>query len=135
VLEIHIDPDRPLPPSGQLVEAVLDAIVSGRLDPETRLPSVRGLAKSARVNPNTVVKAYGLLEAMGVVRSEQGRGSFIEAAGVGIARQVRQANTRDALVLAIQQARASGHSAESIRSVVEEQLSGAPVVHEKESRS
>ncbi len=135
MLEIHIDPDRPLPPSGQLVEAVLDAIVSGRLDPEARLPSVRALAKAARVNPNTVVKAYGLLEAMGVVRSEQGRGSFVEAAGVGIARQVRQANTRDALILAIQQARASGHSAKSIRTVVEEQLSGAPVVNEKESQS
>ena len=135
MLEIHIDPDRPLPPSGQLVEAVLDAIVSGRLDPESRLPSVRALAKSARVNPNTVVKAYGLLEAMGVVRSEHGRGSFIEAAGVAIARDVRQANTRDALARAVQQAQASGHSAASIRSVVEEQLAGAPVVSEKESQS
>ena len=57
-MNVRVDPHSLLPPSQQLVAAVLDAIAAGELPPGARLPSVRGLASEALVNPNTVTKAY-----------------------------------------------------------------------------
>ena len=42
-----------------------------------QLPSVRALAQSLGINPNTVQKAYQLLERDGIIYSIPGKGSFI----------------------------------------------------------
>ena len=47
------------------------------LVPGDRLPSVRELAEAAGVNVNTARSVYARLESEGVVRSEQGRGTFV----------------------------------------------------------
>ena len=49
----------------------------GLLKTGDRLPSVRELARTLVINPNTVAKAYQLLEAEGVVATRQGHGTFI----------------------------------------------------------
>ncbi len=54
-------------------------ILNGTLAENDQLPSVRLLAKSAGVNPNTVSKAYQELERNGVIYSVPGRGSFVSA--------------------------------------------------------
>ena len=61
-----IDTDSDVPPSRQLVELVLDAILTGELEPGSQLPSVRALAAEALVNHNTVARAYQELERLGV---------------------------------------------------------------------
>jgi DNA-binding transcriptional regulator YhcF (GntR family) len=55
-------------------------ITCGRLLPGDRLPSVRELAQAAGVNVNTARAVYARLESEGVVRSEQGRGTFASGA-------------------------------------------------------
>lgn len=45
--------------------------------PNDKLPSVRELAKELGVNPNTVSKAFQLLERDSVIYSLAGRGSFV----------------------------------------------------------
>ncbi|MBQ7784361.1 MAG: GntR family transcriptional regulator, partial [Oscillospiraceae bacterium] len=45
--------------------------------PNDKLPSVRELAKELGVNPNTVSKAFQMLERDGIIYSLAGRGSFI----------------------------------------------------------
>ena len=42
-----------------------------------RLPSVRSLALDLGINPNTVQKAYQILENKGLIYSIEGKGSFI----------------------------------------------------------
>ena len=49
----------------------------GVLKPHDKLPSVRSMASSLGINPNTVQKAYAILEAEGVIYSVSGKGSFI----------------------------------------------------------
>ena len=61
----------------QLIRGVQIRIVAGVFPPGERLPSVRDLAAEAGVNPNTVQKAYGLLERDGVICSLPGKGSFL----------------------------------------------------------
>ena len=55
----------------QIVDGLRMKIVSGELEPNTKLPSVRALAMQLMINPNTVAKAYGELTAEGEVFQSQ----------------------------------------------------------------
>lgn len=66
-----------MPPCQELVAAVLDAIATGELLAGDKLPSVRGLASEALVNPNTVTKAYRELEHLGASEGRSMRGPDI----------------------------------------------------------
>ena len=61
----------------QLVEKIRIEIVSGKLKSGERLPSVRELALTARVNPNTMQKALAELENEGLVYTERTNGKFV----------------------------------------------------------
>ena len=61
----------------QLYNNVVRLISAGVLKPNDKLPPVRTLACELSVNPNTVSKAYKLLEQDGYICSAVGKGSFI----------------------------------------------------------
>lgn len=61
----------------QLYRKVTELVLRGVLKEQDKLPSVRNLAMDLSVNPNTVAKAYSLLERDGIIYSLAGRGSFI----------------------------------------------------------
>ncbi|MBQ8926702.1 MAG: GntR family transcriptional regulator [Oscillospiraceae bacterium] len=61
----------------QLYRKVTQLILKGVLCEQDKLPSVRSLATDLGVNPNTVAKAYALLERDGIIYSLAGRGSFV----------------------------------------------------------
>ena len=60
-------------------DALVARIARGELRGAQALPSVRAFALTLRVNPNTVQRAYRELEAMGVVESHPGQGTFVRA--------------------------------------------------------
>lgn len=111
-----IDPNVQAPPSKQLVEAILDRIANGSLSPGDQLPSVRGLAAEARVNHNTVARAYRDLEALGVLRGENGRGSFLTPSSAQVARRERSAATLVRFRTALHEALRAGHTIEQLAS-------------------
>lgn len=81
-MRLRIDPNAGVPLGVQIARQVRLAVASGRLSPGERLPPARDLAADLRVNFHTVRKAYGDLEAEGLLRCEQGRGTFVsEEAG------------------------------------------------------
>ena len=61
----------------QLVEKLRIQIVSGKLKQGERLLSVRELALTARVNPNTMQKALAELENEGLIYTERTNGKFV----------------------------------------------------------
>ena len=61
----------------QMVEKLERLIVSGGLEQGSKMPSVRSLAVDLAVNPNTVQRAYTLLEQEGYLYTVAGRGSFV----------------------------------------------------------
>ena len=61
----------------QVVEKLERLIVSGALEPLTKMPSVRSLALELSVNPNTIQRAYAQLEQDGYLYTVSGRGSFV----------------------------------------------------------
>jgi GntR family transcriptional regulator len=110
-----VDPALDVPPSRQLVDAVLDAVASGVLGAGSQLPSVRGMAAEALVNHNTVARAWRDLEHLGVVAGENGRGVFVTAEGPRRARELRRAQTLDAFEQALREALRSGHTLEALQ--------------------
>jgi GntR family transcriptional regulator len=63
----------------QLVEQVRRHVASGHLRAGDEVPSVRELAQALAVNPMTVSKAYGLLEAEGVFERRRGLAMVVAA--------------------------------------------------------
>ena len=74
---IYIDYKSRKPIYEQLVDNIKSLIVSGMLQRDDQLPSVRQLAQELAINPNTIQKAYTELERQGVIYSLKGRGSFV----------------------------------------------------------
>lgn len=110
-----IDPASEVPPSRQLVEAALDALAAGRFAAGDCLPSVRGLAAAALVNPNTAARAWRELERLGVAEGRNGAGVFVTAEGPDRARALRRASTLLALRRAWGEALRAGHDPEELR--------------------
>jgi GntR family transcriptional regulator len=54
-------------------------VAAGTFKAGDQLPTIRALSERLNVNPNTVAKAYRELELKGVIVSERGSGSFIQA--------------------------------------------------------
>ena len=73
---IEVDQKSRVPIYEQIVEGLSKHILYGIIPPDGQLPSVRILAMQLAVNPNTVQKAYRLLEDGGVIYSVPGKGSF-----------------------------------------------------------
>jgi DNA-binding transcriptional regulator YhcF (GntR family) len=71
----YIENDRPV--YVQLVEHIKQSIMLGEYQSGERLPSVRELAQTAGVNPNTMQKAFAELEREGLVYSNRTAGRFI----------------------------------------------------------
>lgn len=63
----------------QLIKRITELIINGSLTENEKLPTVREVAKELGINPNTVQKAYQLLEQQGFIYSMQGKGSYISS--------------------------------------------------------
>lgn len=61
----------------QIYNEVIKEISLGLLIPHEKLATVRELATNLGINPNTVSKAYQLLEQNGFIYSAVGKGSFV----------------------------------------------------------
>ena len=70
---IAIDHHSGVPVYRQLMDQIKFHIASGLIRPGEKLPATRTLSAQLGVNPMTVSKAYGYLEADGVVERRRGR--------------------------------------------------------------
>lgn len=61
----------------QLVSRITALISNGTLSENEKLPAVREVAKALGVNPNTVQKAYSMLEQSGLIYSIPAKGSYV----------------------------------------------------------
>ena len=61
----------------QICDAVCEQILSGKLRPDERIPSVREYGAEIGVNPNTIMRSYEKLTADGIIYNKRGIGYFI----------------------------------------------------------
>ena len=74
---ISIDYQSKLPLYEQIAQRFQTLILKGALPPGGQMPSVRTLAVELSINPNTIQKAYSLLEQQGYIYPVKGRGNFV----------------------------------------------------------
>jgi GntR family transcriptional regulator len=77
MIEFHFDTRSGVPPYQQIVQQVRNALRLGLLDVDDQLPTVKEVATSLAINPNTVLKAYKELEHLGLVAARPGIGIFV----------------------------------------------------------
>lgn len=72
-----MDTKNPQPIYEQIKNSIRKQIFLGVLVPEDKLPSVRELARTSAINPNTIQKAYRDLETEGLIYCRSGSGCFV----------------------------------------------------------
>jgi DNA-binding transcriptional MocR family regulator len=76
-VKIFLDRQSAKPVYLQIRDRISSLIKSGALQSGDRLPSIRSLAQSLQVNKLTIIEAYNVLEADGVICARQGSGYFV----------------------------------------------------------
>lgn len=61
----------------QLASELVDAVLDGRLEEGSAIPSVRQLAAQQQINPLTVQRALALLADRGIIERRRGQGSTV----------------------------------------------------------
>lgn len=61
----------------QIIEQTEKFILTGTLRPGDQMPSVRSLATTLSINPNTIQKAYNELDRKNIIQTVPGKGCFI----------------------------------------------------------
>ncbi len=72
-----IEFDNNLPIYLQIMNYIKLQIVTGKLGPGEKIPSVRDLAAELKINPNTIQRTFQELEREGVAESRRGLGRFV----------------------------------------------------------
>ena len=108
----------PRPVYEQIVSYYEKLIVTGVLAKNTQMPSVRQMAAELSVNPNTIQKAYGLLESNGYIYSVKGKGSFISDNGA--LADAKRKEWLDELRQKLREGKELGVSADQCRELTEE---------------
>jgi GntR family transcriptional regulator len=116
---LTVDPRSGVPIYLQIIEQIKRSVALGVLQAGEQLPTVKQLAIDLTVNPNTVARAYRDLEREQVIETSPGRGSFVRADGVTEAPKVAAEIGRDALDVALREAKSVGLTRDELRTLFE----------------
>ena len=122
-MEIRIDPDSAVPIYLQVVHAIKHQVATGRLKPGEQLLTVRELATTLRINPNTVARAYDQLDSDSVITTQQGRGTYVREHPDNVhLTRLRQEQLKAIIDNGVGKALSMGYTAEEIKDAFDAQL-------------
>ncbi|MBX2857048.1 MAG: GntR family transcriptional regulator [Cellvibrionaceae bacterium] len=99
----------------QVADYIAEKILSEEWKTEQRIPSVREIAKSLKVNVNTVMRSYSLLQEKSIINNQRGIGYFVATSAPSLVAQwKRNEFTRTDLPKVFHQAKILGYTAEEI---------------------
>ena len=87
---VHLDYRDARPIYSQIIDGYREQILAGILQPGDKLPSVRELAASLAINPNTIQRSYRQLEAEGWIVTVPGKGCFVSGAAEAQEQEVKR---------------------------------------------
>jgi GntR family transcriptional regulator len=106
----------------QIVAQVIYGVAAGTLEAGGLIPSVRELAETLLVHPNTVARAYQELEREGIVKARRGVGMEVSAGAQALCLARRRELIKLRIRQALREAAGSALAPEEIRRMVEEEL-------------
>ena len=108
----------------QIKQQIKSAILSGELQEEEALPSLRTLAKDLKISVLTVTRAYTELEQEGFVKNVQGRGCYVMGRGSEMIREQLIRKVENGLSEAIRAAEMADLSAEELHQLLDILMEG-----------
>ena len=129
---ININPSNGLAVYDQIARQIKFAVANKTLRPGELVPSVRELARTLAVNPNTIARAYRELQGDGIVQTVRGTGLEITAQAPELCRNARHELIRLRLREVLEEARRSQLTRTQIKQIVEKELS---ILEEAEGQS
>jgi GntR family transcriptional regulator len=121
-IPLHLSMDDPEPMYRQIESQLRDFILSGQLEPGTRLPSMRALAKDLLCSVITTRRAYEDLEGEGFIRTRQGMGTVVAEIPEETMAAYRREAVDGAMGEAVRAGRRAGLTEEELRDILEETL-------------
>jgi GntR family transcriptional regulator len=122
-MNLEIDFRSGIPIYIQVVERIKERIASGWLKPGTQLPTVRSLALDLRVNFNTVARAYRILDEVGIISTQQGRGTYVmEMPPPEVSEKIRQKGLKALTQRYLADATRLGASPEELDQILKDQV-------------
>lgn len=122
-LNIIINTGSSVPIYKQITEQVRLAAATGKLAVTDQLPSVRALAESLVVNPNTVARAYADLAREGMIETRPGRGVFIIQKRKVMAREEGRRRLEPLMNTLVSEGLAMNFSPDELKNAFEKKLS------------
>ena len=126
---LTVDTQSPIPVYQQIVEHVRSRVGGSSLSPGTPLPSVRQLAADLGINPNTVAKAYLLLERDGVIQTVRRRGTFVAEEARSRIMALHDRRLEETVDRLVQQAAELGLSHQQFLTAIRKRLESRPAKH------
>jgi GntR family transcriptional regulator len=117
-----IDPSNGLAIYDQIVRQITFAVAGEAIPPGALVPSVRELARTLAVNPNTVTRAYRELQDQGVLHTVRGTGLEVTPEAQKHCQKERIRMVRERLRQVLLEAKHSRLDAGELRTLVEEEL-------------
>jgi GntR family transcriptional regulator len=111
---VVLSPTHPDPMYKQVTDQIKDAIASGDLKANDRLPSVRELSEALNVSAITIKRAYQDLETDGFILTRAGMGSFVAPVERDALRERKLAEVQQELRRLVQSSAKFGISASDI---------------------
>jgi len=111
---VVLSPAHPDPMYKQVTDQIKDAIASGDLKANDRLPSVRELSEALNVSAITIKRAYQDLETDGFILTRAGMGSFVASVKRDALRERKLAEVQQELRRLVQSSAKFGISASDI---------------------
>lgn len=74
----------------QIKNAIIEQIMSGELEENEALPSIRNLAQDIKISVMTIKKSYDELEKEGYIVSRQGKGTFVAPKNMELLKEQKQ---------------------------------------------
>ena len=111
---VVLSPTHPDPMYKQVTDQIKDAIASGDLKANDRLPSVRELSEALNVSAITIKRAYQDLETDGFILTRAGMGSFVAPVERDALRERKVAEVQQELRRLVQSSAKFGISASDI---------------------
>jgi GntR family transcriptional regulator len=111
---VVLSPAHPDPMYKQVTDQIKDAIASGDLKPNERLPSVRELSEALNVSAITIKRAYHDLEIDGYILTRAGLGSFVAPVERDALRERKLSELREELRRLVRSSAKFGISASDI---------------------
>ena len=121
-MEMRIETSGREPIYRQLARQIREAIATGTLAGEDKLPSVRELSRSLVVNPNTIARVYTELEREGLLCTRPGLGVYVAKPRMELTKKARRDRFVQSLDQCLTEAVHLGFSASEVVEIVTERV-------------